>query len=77
METLNKYFEEPIIDELLDLKKRGLEKDPVKHMDKYDKLCDKYFKIIDQAFIENQDEEQTDIEDADSWLKDQRLEYID
>ena len=74
---LNTYFEEPVIDELLDLKRRGLEKDPVKHMDKYDKLCDKYFKTIDQAFVENEDGDHPDLEEANSWLKEQRIEYID
>lgn len=77
LETLNKYFEEPVVDELLDLKRRGLEKDPVKHMDRYDQLCDKYFKTIDKEFMDNQDEEPQDTEEADQWLKDQRLEYID
>ena len=77
LETLNTYFEEPVIDELLDLKRRGLEKDPVKHMDKYDKLCDKYFKTIDNAFIENEDEDQPDLEEANSWLKEQRIEFLD
>jgi len=77
LDTLNKYFEEPVVDELLDLKRRGLEKDPVKHMDKYDQICDKYFKTIDKEFMDNQDDPPEDTEEADQWLKDQRLEYID
>ncbi len=77
LDTLNKYFEEPVVDELLDLKRRGLEKDPVKHMDRYDQLCDKYFKEIDRIFVDNQDEDQPDIEEANAWLKEQRIEYLD
>jgi len=77
LETLNKYFEEPVVDELLDLKRRGLEKDPVKHMDRYDQLCDKYFKTIDKVYMDNDDSDQPDVEEVDQWLKEQRLEYID
>ena len=56
LETLNKIFDEPVVEELLDMKRRGLEKDPVKHMDRYDQICDKYFKEIDLAFTSNEDE---------------------
>lgn len=77
LEVLNKIFDEPVVEELLDLKRRGLEKDPVKHMDRYDKLCDKYFKEIDLAFVSNKDEPETVISEADEWLREQRLEYID
>ena len=77
LETLNKYFEEPVVDELLDLKRRGLEKDPVKHMDKYDQVCDKYFKTIDKQFMDNEDEVVGDLEEVDAWLQQQRLDYLD
>ena len=46
-------------------------------MDKYDQLCDKYFKTIDKEFMDNHDEEKVDVEEVDQWLKDQRLDYID
>lgn len=77
LETLNTYFEEPVVDELLDLKKRGLEKDPVKHMDKYDKICDKYFKEIDKTFMDNQDVNQPNSDEANEWLKQLRIDYLD
>lgn len=77
LETLNKIFDEPVVEELLDLKRRGLEKDPVKKMDRYDQCCDKYFKEIDLAFATNSDESETDISEADAWLREQRLDYID
>ena len=77
LETLNKIFDEPVVEELLDMKRRGLEKDPVKHMDRYDQICDKYFKEIDLAFTSNEDEPVTDISEVDKWLQEQRLEYID
>ena len=77
LETLNTYFEEPVVDELLDLKKRGLEKDPVKHMDKYDKICDKYFKEIDKTFMDNQDVDQPNSDEANEWLKQLRIDYLD
>jgi len=77
LQTLNKFFEEPVVDELLDLKRRGLEKDPVKHMDKYDQLCDKYFKTIDKAFMDNQDvDPPADLDDASEWLRQIRIDYL-
>ena len=77
LEKLNEFFDEPIITELIDLKRRGLEKDPVKHMDKYDQCCDKFFKEIDLAFVQNKEIELPDEKIADTWLKEQRLEYLD
>jgi len=77
LKKLNEFFEEPIVDELLDLKKRGLEKDPVKHMYKYDELCDKYFKVIDKQFLENQDVDPPNLDEANEWLKQLRIDYLD
>jgi len=74
---LNEFFDEPVVEELLDLKRRGLEKDPVKHMERYDQLCDKYFKVIDKAFMDNEDVDIPSTEEADAWLKEQRLDYLD
>ena len=77
LDTLNKYFEEPVVEELLDLKRRGLEKDPVKHMDRYDQLCDKYFKTIDKTFMDNPCPDPPSIDDASEWLKQIRIDYLD
>jgi len=76
LEKLNELFNEPVISELIDLKRRRLEKDPVKHMDKYDQCCDKYFKEI-RLLGDQIKDEKPDEKIADTWLKEQRLEYLD
>ena len=78
LEVLNEYFNEPVVAELIDLKKRGLEKDPVRKMDRYDQCCDKYFKEIDKVYETHPDKtERVDDRIADRWLKEQRLEYLE
>lgn len=47
IDILSDHYKSPIIKELIDLKKRGMEKDPVnKNLDKYNKEADKWFDII-------------------------------
>ncbi len=80
IQTLNKKYNNAIVDELIDLKIRGQEKDPVKRMNRYDKVCKDLFEQIDGVYAKIMDERgemKYDYDDVDNWLKGKRIKYLD
>ena len=87
--VLAKYFSDAeVIGELVDLKQRGMEKDPInKNLDKYNQEVDKWFSRIDKLADEKINEDnfkgkhvvwRDDMRSKlDDWLHNTRLEYLD
>lgn len=79
----NHYDDSEIIKELISLKKRGMEKDPVnKNLDKYNIEVDKWFAKIDEVATNNLPEIEWKITEErrtvlDVWLHKTRLRYLD
>ena len=82
--NLSDYYDDSdVVKELISLKKRGMEKDPVnKNLEKYNREVDKWFTFIDDvagAFVSitewKETEERRNILDA--WLHKTRLRYLD
>lgn len=77
------YGDSEVIKELISLKKRGMEKDPVnKNLDKYNAEVDKWFSKIDEAATNKLPEiEWKETEERrtvlDVWLHKTRLRYLD
>ena len=79
---LAEHYNSPVVKELIDLKKRGMEKDPVnKNLDKYNREVDGWFNYIDSLgkglvstelkVLQERDEVISD------WLLKTRLRYLD
>jgi len=80
--TLAGIYDRPIVHELVDLKKRGMEKDPVnKNLNKYNKEVDYWFERIDKEAEKLPVIEQKEVEERrnvlDEWVLKKRLGYID
>jgi len=83
IEVLMEYYSRPIVKELIELKKRGMEKDPVnKNLDRYNKEVDEWFINIDEVATNKLPEiEWKETEERrtvlDEWLHKTRLGYLD
>jgi len=81
--VLMEYYNRPVIRELVGLKKRGMEKDPVnKNLDRYNKEVDEWFINIDEVATNKLPEiEWKETEERrtvlDVWLHKTRLRYLD
>jgi len=76
---LNKYFEDALVENLIDTKTNGLEKDLYKgtNADALDENIKTYMKSMEEAFIESKLPEkpsEKDVEKINKWLIDFRLE---
>lgn len=83
MEILTQRFHSPVAKELIDLKKRGMEKDPVKkNLDKYNREVDRWFLIIDglaEEILPPYDHRKKEKirDDSDKLLHKLRISYLD
>jgi len=81
IERLNDSFNSPIIAELIDLKRRGLEKGMVNNASRYLEEVDKMFTLVDEEAKKmaprNIKQEEELREKVDQWMHDTRLSYLD
>ena len=75
-------YDSSVVKELIDLKKRGQEKDPVnKNLNRYNKEVDYWFKYVDTLAEDIPTIEQKETEERrnilDNWLHNTRLHYLD
>lgn len=75
-------YDSSVTHELVDLKKRGMEKDPVnKNLDKYNKEVDVWFGLVDDIASELPIVEWKEMEERrnvlDEWLLEKRLGFLD
>ncbi|HEC65996.1 MAG TPA: hypothetical protein ENI23_11945 [bacterium] len=79
IQKLNESYKNETVAELIDLKIRGQEKDPVNRMDRYDKVCDELFEKIDNVYekVSASRISNYDYSGVSNWLKEKRIEYLD